>query len=220
MDQTVSTVAGGYIGDGGPAVQASLSLGFWDHACFDSAGNLYIADYYNNRVRRVSTTGIITTFAGNGMTGPPQDNVQATTTSIKPSAVAIDPSGNVFIADGNSPRIRKVDSSGTITTFSNLFVSFGASLSTDAAESYLADGMWSVSKIDPSGSAKTIAGQSYPGYNGDGIAATSALLNQPNGLTLDNGGNIYISDSGNNRIRKVDSGGIISTVAGTGGIGF
>ena len=221
VDQIVSTVAGGYIGDGGPATQASLSLGFWDHACFDSAGNLYIADYYNNRVRRVSTTGIITTIAGNGMTDPPQDNVQATMSSIKPSAVAVDPSGNVFIADGNSARIRKVDSSGTITTFSNLFTSFGASLATDASGNlYLADGLWSVSKITPSGSATTIAGQSYPGYNGDGIAATSALLNQPNGLTVDNGGNIYISDSGNNRIRKVDNSGIISTVAGTGGIGF
>lgn len=220
-DQTVSTIAGGYIGDGGPAVQASLSLGFWDHACFDSTGNLYIADYYNNRVRRVSTTGIITTFAGNGMTAPPQDNVQATTTSIKPSAIAVDPSGNVFIADGNSARIRKVDSSGTITTFSNLFASFSASLATDASGNlYLADGISSVLKIDPSGLATTIAGQSYPGYNGDGIAATSALLNQPNGLALDNGGNIYISDSGNNRIRKVDSSGIISSVAGNGGIGF
>jgi trimeric autotransporter adhesin len=221
VDQFVSTVAGGYIGDGGPAIQASLSLGFWDHASFDSAGNLYIADYYNNRLRRVSTTGIISTFAGNGMTGPPQDNVQATTTFIKPSAVVVDPGGNVFIADGNSARIRKVDSSGTITTFSNLFVSFSASLATDASGNlYLADGISSVLKIDPSGSATIIAGQSYPGYNGNGIAATTALLNQPNGLALDNGGNIYISDSGNNRIRKVDSSGIISTVAGDGGVGF
>ena len=222
VDQIVSTVAGGYIGDGGPAIQASLSLGFWDHACFDSAGNLYIADYYNNRLRRVSTTGIITTIAGNGMTGPPQDNVQATTTSIKPDAVAVGPSGDVFIADSNSGRIRKVDSSGTITTFSNVFTGFSGSLATDTIGNiYASDGFSVVWKITPSGSATIVAGESSQiGYNGDGIAATSALLNQPTGLAVDSTGNIYICDSGNNRIRKVDISGIISTVAGNGTAGF
>jgi sugar lactone lactonase YvrE len=220
--QIVSTVAGGYIGDGGPATGASLSIGFWNHASFDPQGNLYIADYGNNRVRRVSTTGIITTFAGTGMTGPSPDGGLATATTMIPSAVVADQGGNVFILDNATGSVRKVDSTGTVTTVSSSYILFGGALATDKAGNvYVADGSSVVWKIPPSGPASIFAGSSsQAGYNGDNIAATSALLYIPNGVSVDPSGNVYICDSQNNRIRKVDASGIISTVAGNGTLGF
>ncbi len=217
--QIVSTVAGGDIGDGGPATASSLDLGFWDHASFDPPGNLYIADYYNHRVRRVSTTGIITTVAGNGMSGtPPVEGVQATGTTITPTAVAVDPSGDIFIVDDETGGIRKVNTTGIITTFSNVFTGFSGALVADTMGNiYASDGSAVVWKITATGTATIVAGSpSLYGYNGDGIPATSASLSSPNGLALDTAGNLYISDSGNNRIRKVNTSGIISTVAGNG----
>jgi trimeric autotransporter adhesin len=220
--QIVSTVAGGYVGDGGLGTGASLSIGFWDHAAFDSQGNLYIADYYHNRVRRVSTAGIITTFAGTGMTGSSPDGGLATATNLTPVSVVADQSGNIFILDGDTFKVRKVDSNGTVTTVSSFFVYNGGALATDKAGNvYVADGNSVIWKIPPSGPASIFAGSSsQAGYNGDSIAATSALLNNPNGVSVDPSGNVYICDSYNNRIRKVDASGIISTVAGNGTFGF
>ena len=220
--QIVSTLAGGYIGDGGRATGASLNIDFFDHAGFDPQGNLYIADYYNNRVRRVSPGGIITTFAGTGMTGPSPDGGLATATTLIPVAVVADQSGNIFILDEQTGYIRKVDSTGTVSTVSKSVSSFGGALATDKAGNlYAADGLSVVWKVPPSGPAIIVAGKYFqPGYNGDDIAATSALLNGPRGVSVDSSGNLYICDTGNNRIRRVDTGGTITTVAGNGGAGF
>jgi uncharacterized protein (TIGR03437 family) len=163
-------------GDGGKALAATLY--FPDRTAWDSAGNLYIADTSNSRIRKVTSAGIISTIAGTGSTVPSGDGGPAISAGVdSPAAVAADSSGNIFIATEN--QIRKVDTHGNIGTVVN--------------------------------TANTT------GFNGDGAAATAALLNSPTGLAVDSAGNLYIADSSNHRIRKV-SGGNITTVAGSGPI--
>jgi internalin A len=156
------------------------------------------------------------------MTGPSPDGGLATATTLTPAAVVADQSGNIFILDEQTGYIRKVDITGTVSTVWKAFTIVGGGLATDKSGNlYAADGSSAVWKIPPSGPAIIVAGKSFqPGYNGDDIAATSALLNQPNGLSVDPSGNLYISDSGNNRIRRVDTSGTITTVAGNGIAGF
>ena len=227
--QIVSTIAGGYVGDGGPATVASLN--YQGHIAFDPAGNLYIADTYNSRVRKVTPSGIISTFAGTGIVGYSGDGGPANAATLRsPQGVAADSNGNVYIADEGNGVIRKVDSTGAITTFvttltaSNGFtLSAGAfGLTTDSAGNlYAADGIFGVWKITPSGTTSMVAGVLYDlGYNGDGIPATQAWLYLPRGVAVDGAGNVYIADWLNSRIRKVDTAGIISTVAGNGSFGF
>jgi sugar lactone lactonase YvrE len=224
-NQVVTTIGGGYVGDGGRAIAASLndSLSDDSHIAFDPAGNLYIADIDNHRVRKVTLSGTISTFAGTGIAGYSGDGGPATAATLSfPGAVAADGSGNIFVADSGNGVIRKVDSSGTITTFSNVIVFYGAALAVDTGGNlYAADGFWTVWKIAPDGSSSIVAGVEFQfGYNGDGIPATQAWLSEPNGLALDAAGNLYISDMFNYRIRKVDTSGIISTIAGNGTAGF
>ena len=223
--QIVTTIAGGFVGDGRPGTAASLNLGFFDHIGFDLGGNLYIADASNNRIRKVSPKGVITTFAGTGIKGHTGDGGPASDATLSiPAAVAADRNGNVFIADGGfgGGPIRKVDSSGMISTFSNINVVLGGALAVDMnGNLYASDGLAAVWKITPSGSASVVAGMpNHYGYSGDGFPATGALLNVPGGIAVDAAGNLFIADSFNARIRKVDTSGIISTVAGNGTRGY
>jgi sugar lactone lactonase YvrE len=221
--QVVSTIAGGYIGDGGLAPAASLN--FPQGATSDSGGNLYIADTDNNRVRKVSPSGTITTIAGTGLNGYSGDGGPATAAMLAfPQAVAVDSSGNVFIADNGNGVIRKVDTSGVITTFlvpgfeSSSFVS---AMTTDASGNlYFADQHNCViEEATPSATVSTVAGTFACGFNGDG-SATAVNLNCPSGVALDSVGNVYIADTCNNRVRKVDSGANLTTIAGNGTCGF
>jgi sugar lactone lactonase YvrE len=228
----VSTIAGGYVGDGEKATEASLNFSSYiAHMAFDPAGNLYIADINDCRVRKVSPAGIISTFAGTGICTYSGDGGPATSATLSvPQAVAADGSGNVYIADTGNSVIRKVDSSGTITTFlttltaSNGFAVYARTNALAVSASgdlYASDGLYAIWKITPSASTTVVAGELYEnGYNGDGIPATEGLLFLPNGVAVDGAGNVYISDWLNSRIRKVDTAGIISTVAGTGQAGF
>lgn len=230
--QIVSTIAGGYLGDGGKGTAANLS--FPDGMGIDSKNNIYIADTDNHRVRELSASGTITTLAGNGMTGYSGDGGAAASSMLDyPYAVAADPSGNVFIADQEGFVIREV-SGGNITTFSESIYYGGTApfvildgLATDSSGNiYGADyGLCAIWQFTPSGQVNVVAGEpneSQPcGYNSDGIPATQALLNSPGGIALDSEGNIYIADQSNNRIRVVShSTGLISTVAGNGTAGF
>jgi len=221
--QTVTTIAGGYIGDGGAATAASVTLG--GHIGFDPSGNLYIADSFSNRVRKVSPAGMISTVAGTGLTGYSGDGGPAVKATLSyPAAVAADGNGNVFIADEGNGVIRKIDSTGTITTLLSSFPGAGGAsangLAIDSAGNLYAaagfDGVWT---ITASGSATRVAGNFCLGYNGDGIPALQACI-FPTGIAFDSAGNFYISDSFNNRIRKVDTAGIIWTVAGDGNGGY
>ncbi len=178
----ISTVAGGGTGgDGGPATAAQLNGP--NSVALDGAGNLYIADAHNNRIRKVdAATGYISTVAGDGTSGDDGDGGLAIEAQLaQPEGIALDGAGNLYIADSDNHRIRKVDADGYIST---------------------------------------VAGTGGSGYSGDGGLAVDARLYFPSSVALDGSGNLYIADSGNSRIRKVDADGYISTVAGTGGHGY
>jgi len=232
----ITTVAGngnfGFSGDGGPATSASLLSPYG--VAVDSAGNLYIADGLNNRIRMVSN-GTITTVAGNGTGGSSGDGGPATNASLNsPYGVAVDSVGNLYIADTGSALIRKV-SGGTITTVAgNRTAGFSGdgSLATSASlleprgvavdpagDLYIADTNNDRIRRVSGGVIMTFAGNGAYSFSGDGGLATSASLDQPFGVTVDSTGAVYIADYGNNRIRKV-SGGIITTLAGNGHYGF
>jgi sugar lactone lactonase YvrE len=216
----ITTVAGngtsGFSGDGGPAASASLYIP--QGVCLDSSGNLYIADAFNARIRKV-VSGIITTVAGNGTSGFSGDGSAATSASLTfPTGCAVDSPGNLYIADYNGNRIRKV-SGGIITTVAGNGTSgfsgdggpaTGASLngpSSVAVDSlgnlYIADFIGQRIRKVSDGIITTIAGTGNPNFSGDGGPAASASLNYPWGVAVDLFGNVYIGDSGNNRVRVV-----------------
>ena len=223
--QTVTTIAGGYIGDGGPGTAASLNLPVG--IAFDHADNLYIVDDDNNRIRKLSPGGTISTFAGTGISGYTGDGGPATSATLYvPQAVTTDHSGNVYIADQAGGYLRKVDPTGTITTITPTggFFLFLAGLATDSVGNVYAADIAScvVWRITPSGVVSRVAGVPLQcGYNKDGVPATQAWLNTPYGVAVDSKGNIFIADTYNNRVRMVDHATkIISTVAGNGTCGF
>ena len=239
---TVTTVAGsdhdasddgGVVVEGIPAAEAALSspLGVF----VSGNGNVMIADADTNRIRKINNSGKISTFAGSGSTaGFSGDNGLATKAKLSfPSSVFIDTKGNTYIADSKNRRIRKVDTTGEISTVagSGLLVfsdenipATQASLTDpfdvvvdDIGNYFIADrGGHRIYKVDTNGIITTVAGNGSSGFAGDGGAATQAALNEPEGVSVDSKGNIYIADTKNNRIRKVDSSGIITTVAGSG----
>ena len=225
----------GFSGDGGSAKLAKINVGFDAQLSVDSAGNVYIADSNNNRIRKVDTNGVISTIAGTGTYGFSGDAGAATAANLaSPIATAIDNSGNILIGDYGNRRIRKI-TSGTITTIVGngnccTFGDGGAaaaaqvnapySLMVDTADTiYIAD-MWDkkVRKI-VAGTISAVAGAD-PAFSGDSGQASAANVGQPSGIATDAAGNIYIADSANNRIRKIATNGIITTVAGNGTRGF
>jgi len=230
-----------YAGDGGTAITASLAGPAG--VAIDSSGNLYIATYADNRIRVVNTKGIINTFAGNSGYGFAGDGGPVLNAQLSaPRGISVDSSGNLYLADRWNNRIRKI-ASGTITTIAG---SGQASFSGDGGSPtlaqlsapmgvavapngtlYISDTLNNrVRMVTPTIPADfantspitTIAGNGNPGFSGDGGTATSATLNQPTGLAVDSSGNLYIADSNNAVVRKVTQAGVISTVAGTGGV--
>jgi uncharacterized protein (TIGR03437 family) len=237
----ISTIAGNggvsYSGDGGQATKAQLNSPLGVAA--DSSGNLYIADTANNVVRKVTAAGAISTLAGNGTLGSGGDGSAATSAQLNaPQGVAVDASGSVYIADTGNARIRKVSTTGAISTYAGSgtagFAGDGAAATSaqlnlpiglafdSAGNLFIADyGNNVVRKVAAAGGViTTVAGNTVQSYGGDGQAATKASLNGPQAVAVDNGGNLYIADSQNNRIRVVTPAGSISTVAGTGLPGY
>jgi sugar lactone lactonase YvrE len=238
----ITTVAGGttFTGDGFNATAAFLSTPAG--IALDSDGNLFISDEGNSRVRRVdATTGIITTVAGNRLFGPTGDGGLARETALDlPRGIALDRDDNLFISETLGHRIRRVDAAtGIITTVAGIrgesgFTEDGA-LAVEAAIEFplavvfdgsgnllFSDATERIRKVDATtGIITTVVGIGERGLVGDGGLATEAALNNPRGLLVDGDGNMLISDSGNSRVRKVDAPtGIITTVAGTGKVGF
>jgi sugar lactone lactonase YvrE len=222
---TVNTIAGGHTGDGGSGLDSELDEP--ENVAFDSSGNMYIVDTGANRVRKLSNYGTITTFAGSptGISGYTGDGGAATAATLHaPFGVAVDSNNNVYIADTDNNVIRVVNSSGQISTFVKYsgFSSL-ASLATDVHNNvYAADqGSCVVWQITQAKAVSAVAGeQASCGYNGDGIAATTAELNNPYGIAVDSSGNLFIGDSSNNRVRMVNTSGTINTVAGDGTCGY
>jgi sugar lactone lactonase YvrE len=218
------TIAGGFIGDHSLATSAALVVP--EAIAFDKSGNYYIADAAGNRIRKVNTSGKISTVAGTGVSGYSGDGSSATVAQLwYPLGVAFDSSGNIYISDNiNHSLIRKVDTSGIISTFatSSNFGALGA-MATDSSDNlYVVDQATCVVwKVSPLAIVSVVAGVEFVcGYNGDNISATTAQLNTPFGVALDGVGNIFIADAGNNLVRKVDTAGIISTFAGNNTCGF
>ena len=238
--QNILTVAGngteGYSGDGGSAVLAELHTTYG--VTTDAQGNIYIADQYNNCIRKVNTAGIITTIVGTAVAGISGDGGPATAAQVyAPQAVKLDAAGNLYFADYNNHRIRKVDTNGIITTVvgtgvlgfsgdggSALLAQLNApeGFAIDAAGNmYIADrGNARIRKVDTNGIITTIAGNGTNGFAGDGGPAWQAVLNYPVDGHIDAQGNFIFCDAGNHRIRKISPDGTISTIAGNGLGGF
>jgi streptogramin lyase len=241
----ITTVAGngfkGFSGDGGPATSARVRYPFSVYG--DSAGNIYIADTYNYRIRKVNAkTGIITTVAGNGSAKFLGDGGLATEASIKKAYdLAVDREGNLYIVDTDNHCIRKVDATtgiidtvvgqGTLAGFSgdgglatNARLNTPTGVCVDASGNiYVTDTNNDVvRKVDATTKIiNTIAGNGNPGFSGDGGLATQAQLDYPEGVWVDSSGNIFIVDTNNCRIRMVDGNtAIITTVAGTSLCGY
>jgi sugar lactone lactonase YvrE len=242
----INTVAGngteGYAGDGGPATSKEVDgpAGL----AIDSNGNLYIADFNNQRIEKVDPSGVLTAVAGNGIEDPGNSgSSKATTDAIyEPFAVVVDQNGSLYFTTGNSNSVLKVDASGNVSTFAggvqpggnqctalgdggsatNACLSQPLGLAFDGnGNLYIGDtGDVRVRKVNSAGIITTVAGNGTQGYSGDGGLATSAEIGQPSGIAVDSAGNLFIADTDNFRVRKVDAAGNITTVAGNGTQGF
>lgn len=234
---------GGFSGDGGHALNAQFNVVY--DIDVDKLGNVYLLDYGNARVRKINTGGIIVTVAGNGLPGDPLvngvgDGGPATLAPLySPVAMAMDENGNIYVVESSKNMIRKINNAGIISTIAGqgfLYAGYSGDggpalnaklhLPVDIAVDkngnlYIAElGNHIIRKIDVNGIISTFAGTGVAGYSGDGGPATTAQLFRPFGVTVDTAGNVYIAEDSNHVIRKVDPGGIITTIAGTGVKGY
>jgi YD repeat-containing protein len=223
----IATIAGdpvqwGFRGDGGPATQARLDgpRGL----AMDSFGNLYFADVYNHRVRRIDTAGIITTVAGTGVSGYNGDGIAATAARLSfPWDLAFDLQGNLYIADFDNNRVRKVTPSGTIDTVTStnpqrdVYSPAGVAVGPDGGIYVSSFNHHVVWRLEPDGDHRLVAGNGAVDYNGffrDGVEADKTIVSYPGDLAFDTWGNLYIASQG--RVRKVGPTGLITTVSGAG----
>jgi hypothetical protein len=233
---TAGTGTAGYSGDGDQATSAKINQPFC--MAFDASGNLYFADGSNYRIRKINTSGVISTVAGTGVAGFSGDGGLATSAKLNyPHGIAIDILGNIYFTDLINRCVRKINTSGIISTIAGtgtqgysgdgglatlaqLDSPFDVAVDT-SGNIYISDhANHRVRRVNTAGVISTVAGTGVAGFSGDGGLATSAKLNYPWGVAIDALGNIYITDASNNRIRKINTSGVISTVAGTGVAGF
>ncbi len=233
----ITTIAGrdssfGFSGDNGPATAAFINSP--TSIAFDAAGNLYFTDDGNNRIRKINTSGIITTIVGTGVAGNYGDNGPATNAQLNhATGVVVNDTGAILIADANNHVIRMIDTAGKIHTlvgvgrsgysgdggYANIAtLNYPKGLALDAAGNlYIADnGNSVIRKVTPAGIISAYAGNGTNGYGGDGGYGYQAQLSTPTEITIDASGDAYIADFGNHVVRKVTRSGTISTFAGNG----
>src|SRR4051812_6345279 len=236
-DGNLSLVAGtgeaGFSGDGGPATQAQLAAPM--DLTFDADGNLLVADTFNHRVRRIDRAGVITTIVGNGKSSPPRDGPALEVSLNNPQSLALDRDGNLYIADTYNHVVRKVDTKGTVTTFAGTEAGLAgdggpaikAQLNLPQAVAVGPDGLVYVSdsansrirRVGADGVIQTISGSGLgsgeggAGFAGDGGPPEKAKLFSPGDLNFNAVGQLYFVDSGNNRVRAIVHG-IVLTIAG------
>jgi sugar lactone lactonase YvrE len=238
-DGTITTVAGtglsGGNGDGGPATSAELQN---PNGCaIDASGRIYIADTFNQRIRMVAVDGTITTIAGDGTQAYGGDGGPATSAQLSnPNDVKIDNQGRVVIADTYNHRIRRIELDGTINTIAgtgnfgyggdggpaiNATLTFPYGVAIDGTGRVLFSDSSNarVRRIELDGTVVTIAGNGTTGFNGDGLPATSAELNTPYGVALDGMGRVVMVDGANQRVRRIELDGTLSTIGGNGTVG-
>jgi sugar lactone lactonase YvrE len=224
----VSTLAGdGTAGFLDATTGTAAQFKYPSNIALDATGNMYVADSGNNKIRKISPTGAVTTFAGNGLSGFANATVGTTAQFNSPRGVAVDATGNVYVADSNNFKIRKISPTGNVTTLAGTTDGFANSAAgteaqfsypfgvvVDAAGNiYVADTFnHKIRKITPAGVVTTIAGTTDGFADG---AETTAKFNYPNGVAVDATGNVYVADSNNFKIRKISPTGNVTTLAGT-----
>ena len=231
----VSTLAGSGEGNYADGTGTAAKFYFPNGVCSDSFGNIYVADNGNNRIRKITPSGVVTTFAGSTLTSSFEGYADGTGTAAQfrnPVGVCSSSIGNIYVTDTGNNRIRKITSTGLVSTFAGNTISDGVNISSrfnnpygvcsdSSGNIYVADTQNNrIRKITPLGVVTTFAGSGVgvPGF-ADGVG-TSAQFNSPCGLCSDSFGNIYVADTGNQRIRKITSTGLVSTFAGSGVWGY
>ena len=233
---TISTVAGtNRLLDGGSATLAPLRDP--RGVAVDPAGNLYIADTADNRIRKVNFSGVISTFAGTGVPGYSGDRGKAISAQLSgPTGVAVDANGNVYVADRDNYRIRRISLDGTINTVAgNGTAGFSGdngpallaqirplAIAVDnKGNLYIGDGRnYRIRKVDSNGTITTIGGDGGSGFAGDNGPAKDAAIGLVTGVAVDPAGNIYLADFLNARVRRINPAGMITTIAGSGDFGY
>ncbi len=234
---TIGTIVGtgtaSSTGDGGAATAATVNDP--GAVAYDLAGNLYVAEFVGNRVRKITPSGVITAFAGTGVSGNTGDGGAATAAKLSmPQGLAVDAAGNVYISDTNNNRVRKVSPSGVITAFAgtgtqgntgtggpaisaNMYLPTGLAVDVQGRVSISEGFIGQIRRVGTDGVITRIAGTGTPGFSGDGGLATAAKLKEPQLLALDRNQNLIVPDTADNRIRRIDHAtGVITTIAGTG----
>jgi sugar lactone lactonase YvrE len=223
-----SVALAGSLNGSGTAARFNAPLG----VAADSAKNVYVADTDNHTIRKITADGVVSTFAGLAGTSGSSDGIGTIARFSRPYGVATDRAGNVYVADRGNNMIRKITSSGNVSTLAGSTGTYGSvdgtgaaaqfdipySVATDSAGNvYVAErGDSIIRKITPGGVVTTLAGFSGPGGSVDGTG-TAALFSSPNGVATDSAGNVYVADTNNHIIRKITSAGVVTTFAGLAG---
>lgn len=231
---TVTTLAGGGVDIVGSADGTGSAARFFfpNGVAADSAGNVYVADSDNHTIRKITPSGVVTTLAGLALQTGSDDGTGSAARFNFPIGIAVDPAGNVFVSDYFNYTIRKITPAGVVTTLAGLagqrgsadgsgstarFSAMGTMATDSAGNVYVADiDNRTIRKITPAGVVTTLAGLAGQSGSADGTGA-AARFSAPEGVATDSSGNVYVTDTGNNAIRKITPGGVVTTLAGSQG---